>query len=264
MLAFSTLFVAIAWSAIFVVVLYDTKFMHPDMAVWQRMRRIYVLIPFAFLLNLGMSFWQCVSVFEGFILNDIPFATTPKSGFLSEFSQQSLDDEKIQAMAKMARIDDLDQDRLYKQEWSKSLVMDLHYDGWDRAAVQGETTRLIMRRKPKMLSKTFPKWSHFVELMLASYWLFIPMFYDENSRFGIPIMISSLGFWWVAIPGVRTTIASWWTRREQPQATIPYFKQPSSHQVVCEEKKDDEDEMGEATEASSLLLHSKSCPSTVY
>ena len=168
----------------------------------------------------------------------------------------------------MAKIDDLDQEKLDKQEereWSKNSVKDLHFDGWDRAAVQGATTRLV-RRKPKMLSKSFPQWSHFVELLLACYWLFIPLFY-ENILFGIPIMISSLGFWWVAIPGVRTSLAGWVsTRRDEPRPTMTsYYKAARSQHEVCEEKKDDDadDEMGE-TEVSSLLLHSKSCPSTVY
>jgi len=212
----AALYVVGAWSVIFIIVLNDTKFMHPHMLFWQRMRRIYVVIPFFFLRQTGMTFWQAVSVIEGFILNDIPFATTPKSGKVED----QLDEENLQTMEEMAEIDDLDQ----VEEEGERTTKTLHYAGWDSAATNGEPTK-IKRRKPKMLSKSFPKWSHFVELLLACYWLIVPVFY-ENILFGIPIMISSLGFWWVALPGIRTSLVRWSKAvSKRSLASKPYSKE---------------------------------------
>mmetsp|Transcript_8656 Transcript_8656/g.12148 ORF Transcript_8656/g.12148 Transcript_8656/m.12148 type:complete len:288 (+) Transcript_8656:3-866(+) len=186
------------WVFIYLVVLYDSKFLFADMTLWERMRRIYVIVPFLFLLCTGMTFWQATAVLEGFLYNDIPFATTPKQGN----GTNKANEDELQAMA------DADDDEGEDDEYDDAQGdhKEFHYDGWDTSALQDQHT-FVKRRKPGFLSKTLPYWAPFVEILLGCYWLLVPLFSNQRSTaLGIPIMLSSFGFWWVALPGLRTSL----------------------------------------------------------
>jgi len=185
----------VLWFVLMLVTLYDKKFVNPEMTLWQRMRRAYI-IPFFIVLHTGVTFWQFVSVVEGLIQNDIPFATTPKAGKNSQ-----LDERKLEYMADM---DDAD----LVVEDDEGEFKELHFEGWSESACEG-MKMTQRRRKPGLLSKSFPHWAHFVEFLIGCYMCVVGFFY-ANRLYAIPMIFLSSGFFWVAIPGIRSSLMKWY------------------------------------------------------
>lgn len=196
-----------------------------------------------------MTFLQFVAVIEGWIQNDIPFACTPKQGKNSQMDQD--------AMKRLAEIDD--EDEVVEKD-GESDYKELHFEGWDASALEGTSTK-VRRCKPGKLSKTFPQWAHFVEILLAFYYLLVGWFY-QNRMYALPTVFISAGFFWVSIPGIRTSVLKWfsecccsnapgWAEKETDETTTKKKNQKPLSRFSTVEDSDDSIVSGEGETSDS-------------